>query len=307
MGENFFFASSGTTGKNNSHLFKWHLFLHPIGTKDECQHTIVRDAEGKLSFCDGDWIVHEAELRKAQEEREEEQRQKEVERILALALEQYQSTYDSIQDKEFFLEQAKEDIYLYRFDVEYDESEIIDTFGEYIDDFTNSEQESREFVHEGVEFEGAECKNEVSAQTTLKHNSLLKGETFFKSEMEKEAEAFRATWGSDTKFIELSEEKKACFAEVEAGTCADIELVNEYDLYCKLRVDYEELIYRKNKKGLRPTFAAIPAYFAYFCQIIELAKKCALIDEEGNFSSWDNFEDFKRAVKRYERSLDKSK
>lgn len=306
LGEKFFFTSSGTMGKGKSPVFKWHLFLHPIGTKEEFMHTVLHDTEGNMSFCDGDWSAHEAELRKDKQEQEEEQKQKEVDSILASALEQYQSTYDLIQDKEIFLEQAKEDIYLYRFDAKYEESEIIDTFGEWIDCFINREQDGYGFLQESVE-PCIECRYEVTTHTALEVNSHLKEQASLKNEREKEGEEFCATWGSDTKFVELTEEKKARFAEVEAGTCADIELVNEYDLYCKLRADYEELVYRKNKKGLKPTFAAIPAYFAYFCQIVEFAKKYALIDEEGNFLSWDNFNGFKKAVKRYERSLDKSK
>ena len=423
VGKNFFFASSGTIGKGYSPLFKWHLFLHPIGTKDECQHTIVRDAEGKLSFCDGDCIAHEAELRKHEaelrkekQEQEEEQKQKEVDSILASALEQYQSTYDLIQDKEFFLEQVKEQIYLYRFDLEEREKSIVENFAGWVEIFLKGERELPAFIQD-LTYESAvriypeitamgvpenelrdavesklqwikgeksfgpwitEYKDEIFVYIEEEISGVLnekqhlekerkkealkakyspaklmemysaklseyvdqeKSMAFFEKlpeealrwtwdfdedaflqrvereidnfsrmeQMKKEAEEFCATWGSDTKFIELTEEKKARFAEVEAGTCADIELVNEYDLYCKLRADYEELIYRKSKKGLRPTFVAIPAYFAYFCQIIEFAKKYALIDEEGNFSSWDNFDGFKRAVKKYERSLDKSK
>ena len=413
--EKFSFVSTGTRGGvANPLLFQWELQLYPDGTKEECRHAVYHYSDGNLTFYDGAFSLNKIKLKKANQELE--QKQREVERILALALEQHHSTYDLVQDKEFFLEQVKEQIRRWRFDLGEREKSIIKDFADWIENFLRGERELPAFIQDltyesavkiypeittmGVpenELRGAverklqwikgeksfgswitEYKDEISEYIKEEIDGVLnekqrlekerkkealkakyspaklmemysaklseyvdqeKSMAFFEKlpeealrwtwgfdedaflqsvereidnfsrmeQMEKEAEEFCATWGSDTKFIELTEEKKARFAEIEVGTCTDVELVNEYNLYCELRADYEELIYRKNKKGLRPTFTAIPAYFAYFCQIVELAKRYALIDGEGKFLSWDNFDDFEKAVKRYEKSLCKSK
>ncbi len=119
---------------------------------------------------------------------------------------------------------------------------------------------------------------------------------------QKELNDFHDMWG-DEKFIELTLEKRTQFSKVESGECTDDLIINEYHLYQKLLAEYEELVYRKNKKGLKPTFAAIPAYFDHFLKIVELAKKYHLIDEEGVFLSWDEFDKFNCAVREYENSL----
>ena len=416
VGDNFFFVSSGTVGKvTTPRLFKWELHLNALEAQEEDWHTVCRDAEGKLSFYDGNWIEEQRrkELEKAEARKAEEAR--EVERIVALATTRYSAAYKLIQDKEFFLEQLREKIYDYRFDLKEEDEEILVSAQEWFDHFLKGErelpgyiknltyenlvqeypqlgqlglpeEEARNVINAAInEMQSAEswgpwtteykeqicgyfedeikgsvyekkrnetekikevfvqkypieklmeiyslktndCENMEEKRECLENAlkevfaswQIITDEAFVFQELEKEIDKFFLRreserkkqelndfynmWG-DEKIIELTPEKRAQFLEVEDGKCTDSVIINEYNLYQKLLAEYEELVYRKNKKGLKPTFAAIPAYFDHFLNIAELAKKYHLIDEEGVFLSWNEFDKFNRVVRKYEKSL----
>lgn len=413
-GENFYLISNGTVGKVTARrLFKWELYLNALEAQEEDWHTVCCDAEGKLSFYDGNWIEEQRreELEKAEARKTEEAR--EVERIVELATTRYSAAYELIQDKEFFLEQLRENIYDY---LEEEDEEILDSAQEWFDHFLKgerelpayiknltyeslmqeypqlgqlglSEEEGRDVINAVInEMQSAEswgpwtteykeqiywdfedevngsvyekqtretekikeafiqkypieklvemyssktndCENTEEKRECIERAlkeifaswRIITDETFVFQELEKkiddyfllrreserkkqELNDFYNMWG-DEKIIVLTPEKRAQFLEVESGKCTDSVIINEYNLYQKLLAEYEELVYRKNKKGLKPTFAAIPAYFDHFLNIAELAKKYHLIDEEGVFLSWNEFDKFNRAVRKYEKSL----
>ena len=115
---------------------------------------------------------------------------------------------------------------------------------------------------------------------------------------------FYDMWGEE-KIIDLTPEKCVLFSEVESGKCTDNMIIKEYELYQKLLSEYEELVYKKNQRGLKPTFVAIPDYCDFCLKIFELAQKHYLINEEGVFVNWEGFEEFVRDVKKYEKVLAK--
>lgn len=410
MSKNFFFTSTGTIGRPLAKSFKWNLHLEPVSAPENEWHTVFRDAKGDLSFCDGDW--HEKKEREEKAKREAEE--KEIDRIVNLIVTRYKCDYKLIRDKEFFIKQLKEYVYDYRFDLQENEEEVLNSARECFSLFLSGERELptyiqnltydkiiQEYPHLGrlglSELEVREIIDDVIKEMKcaekwgpwiteykdeiyLYFESEIKGCLYEKQQLEekkkkeeiiekypveklmekfdhlmsecenvekmkecidsalkndfkwwrvteeieflqviekeiirflegekrqKELNDFHDMWG-DEKFIELTLEKRTQFSKVESGECMDDLIINEYHLYKKLLAEYEELVYRKNRKGLKPTFAAIPSYFDHFLKIVELAKKHHLIDTEGVFLSWDEFDRFNRAVRKYENSLIKN-
>ena len=400
-GEKFFFSSTGTSGLGER--LKWNFNLHPMGASSNDSHTIERDSNGELSFYDGDYETRMT-IQKAKEKEE-------VEHILNLVLEQNNSIYVLISDKEFFLEQMRENIYLYRFDVGESEKSIVKSSTKCFNNFLRSERELANFVNnltyeqtvkeypkittydlpleeiksivecaiseiviekrwgpsisgykqdvygeieervisriqENIQKEIDRKKQvirqkypieklmEIYSSKLIEHGEIEdikeavqkaiedslrwgeKEEDEFLKDIEnsidkflqwenrkKDLDDFYELWGSETKFVELTEEKKKKFEDIEKGMAVDEKIFNEYTLYLKLLSAYENFVCRKGKKTLKPTFAVIPIYFEFFKKIASFARETNLIDDRGVFVSWDGFDKFKRKVKKYEKTL----
>ena len=410
VGKQLFFASTGTTGKNRSRLFKWSVHLHPLGVPSDEWHTICRDADGDLNFYDGEYNLYDEALKK--KEKENAQKMQEVERVLAMAIEQNSSTYALIGDKGFFEEQMRSDIELSLFDCGSKVKSVLASSGESFENFLRSErelpafinaltcemvlkeypditkydlpqekiksiindaiyeivtekrwgftiEEYRQIVYQDIEDRVSGYLQDIRRKEEEKRKEVIKekypleklmelyapkisecvcvenakkailrviedlmrwgmsmDEEEFLRDVEKaidkgiieekrqlEMDAFVQLWGSDVKFIELTQEKKEAFSLIESGGVVDEYTMHEHELYQKLLTQYEDWVTNKKTKKIKPTFAAIPAYFEHFLKIAEIARKANLIDEQGVFVGWEGFNKFKRGVRAYEKTL----
>lgn len=123
--------------------------------------------------------------------------------------------------------------------------------------------------------------------------------------VEQKIDEFYINWPTGEKIIELTPEKMNVFLCIENGECIDQGFIKEYELYKELYEEYNQFIYRKKGKGLKPTFAAIPAYNDLFNNLVKFALKANIINEDYSFNNFDGIEVFKKELKKYERSVAK--
>jgi len=105
-------------------------------------------------------------------------------------------------------------------------------------------------------------------------------------------QTFYERYNTDEYTIVLSPEKETAFLNYAKGLTVSPKAMEEYPLYEYLNKRFCSLYYSRKGNKIRPRFIAFPQLKSLFDSIIQIAKRCEIIDQNNKFLSFNKMNQF---------------